>query len=174
MLMRRIPSTGESLPAIGLGTSGPFEVGADASARAPLREVLQALNPEIRDIVGLIESDFEYFKTTRVYKLYDHAKDAKELTSRFDNYVEQRYGFGVPNVMERLRNDALKWNAAMPRFAANLTMMFTEVPFLDRFEAAARQGFTTVEYFSPYEFSAVEIVDRLRRKRARRSRACAR
>jgi aryl-alcohol dehydrogenase-like predicted oxidoreductase len=42
LLMRRIPSTGETLPAIGLGTSGPFEVGADASARAPLREVLQA------------------------------------------------------------------------------------------------------------------------------------
>ena len=42
MLMRRIPSTGETLPAIGLGTSGPFEVGADPSARAPLREVLQA------------------------------------------------------------------------------------------------------------------------------------
>ncbi|HET9473625.1 MAG TPA: aldo/keto reductase, partial [Steroidobacteraceae bacterium] len=42
LLMRRIPATGETLPAIGLGTSGPFEVGADASARAPLREVLQA------------------------------------------------------------------------------------------------------------------------------------
>ena len=42
LLMRRIPSTGETLPAIGLGTSGPFEVGADASARSPLREVLQA------------------------------------------------------------------------------------------------------------------------------------
>ncbi len=42
MLMRRIPSSGETLPAIGLGTSGPFEVGADAAARAPLREVLQA------------------------------------------------------------------------------------------------------------------------------------
>ena len=42
MLMRRIPSSGETLPAIGLGTSGPFEVGADESARAPLREVLQS------------------------------------------------------------------------------------------------------------------------------------
>ena len=42
MLMRRIPSTGETLPAIGLGTSGPFEVGAEARARSPLREVLQA------------------------------------------------------------------------------------------------------------------------------------
>jgi aryl-alcohol dehydrogenase-like predicted oxidoreductase len=43
MIRRRIPSSGETLPAIGLGTSGPFEVGADESARAPLREVLQAL-----------------------------------------------------------------------------------------------------------------------------------
>jgi aryl-alcohol dehydrogenase-like predicted oxidoreductase len=42
MLMRRIPSTGETIPAVGLGTSGPFEVGADEAARAPLREVLQA------------------------------------------------------------------------------------------------------------------------------------
>lgn len=41
-LMRRIPSSGEMLPAIGLGTSGPFEVGADEAARAPLREALQA------------------------------------------------------------------------------------------------------------------------------------
>jgi aryl-alcohol dehydrogenase-like predicted oxidoreductase len=42
LIMRRIPSSGETLPAIGLGTSGPFEVGAEESARAPLREVLQA------------------------------------------------------------------------------------------------------------------------------------
>jgi len=42
LLMRRIPSTGETIPAIGLGTSGPFEVGADEAARAPLREVLES------------------------------------------------------------------------------------------------------------------------------------
>jgi aryl-alcohol dehydrogenase-like predicted oxidoreductase len=42
LLLRRIPSSGEMLPAIGLGTSGPFEVGQADSARAPLREVLQA------------------------------------------------------------------------------------------------------------------------------------
>jgi hydroxypyruvate isomerase len=36
----------------------------------------------------------------------------------------------------------------MPRFAANLTMMFNEVPFLDRFEAAARAGFDAVEFLS--------------------------
>jgi aryl-alcohol dehydrogenase-like predicted oxidoreductase len=41
LLQRRIPSTGETLPAIGLGTSGPFEVTAEEAARAPLREVLQ-------------------------------------------------------------------------------------------------------------------------------------
>jgi aryl-alcohol dehydrogenase-like predicted oxidoreductase len=40
--VRRIPSSGESIPVIGLGTSGPFEVGADHAARAPLREVLQS------------------------------------------------------------------------------------------------------------------------------------
>jgi aryl-alcohol dehydrogenase-like predicted oxidoreductase len=42
LLLRRIPSSGESIPAIGLGTSGPFEVGPEESARAPLREVLAA------------------------------------------------------------------------------------------------------------------------------------
>ncbi len=42
LLKRRIPSSGETIPAIGLGTSGPFEVGSDHAARAPLREVLQA------------------------------------------------------------------------------------------------------------------------------------
>ncbi len=42
LLNRKIPSSGHMIPAIGLGTSGPFEVGTDAAARAPLREVLQA------------------------------------------------------------------------------------------------------------------------------------
>jgi aryl-alcohol dehydrogenase-like predicted oxidoreductase len=41
LLLRRIPSSGENIPAIGLGTSGPFEVGTGESARAPLREVLK-------------------------------------------------------------------------------------------------------------------------------------
>jgi aryl-alcohol dehydrogenase-like predicted oxidoreductase len=40
-LLRKIPSSGEMLPAIGLGTSGPFEVGAEPAVREPLREVLQ-------------------------------------------------------------------------------------------------------------------------------------
>ena len=41
MLARPIPSSGETLPAVGLGTWRTFDVGADAAARAPLREVLQ-------------------------------------------------------------------------------------------------------------------------------------
>jgi aryl-alcohol dehydrogenase-like predicted oxidoreductase len=40
-IVRRIPSSGEAIPAIGLGTSGPFEVGRDEKDRAPLREVLK-------------------------------------------------------------------------------------------------------------------------------------
>jgi hydroxypyruvate isomerase len=50
----------------------------------------------------------------------------------------------------------------MPRFAANLTMLFNEVPFLDRFERAARAGFETVEFLFPYAYPVKEVVDRLR------------
>ncbi|HXF47593.1 MAG TPA: hydroxypyruvate isomerase [Burkholderiaceae bacterium] len=49
----------------------------------------------------------------------------------------------------------------MPRFAANLTMLFNEVPFLDRFERAARAGFTAVEFLFPYAYPAAEIKARL-------------
>jgi len=52
---------------------------------------------------------------------------------------------------------------AMPNFAANLTMMFTEWSFLDRFDAAAEAGFLAVEYLFPYDFSAEEIAERLQR-----------
>lgn len=49
----------------------------------------------------------------------------------------------------------------MPRLAANLSMMFNEVPFLDRFDAAARAGFKAVEFLFPYEHPAAEIKRRL-------------
>jgi hydroxypyruvate isomerase len=49
----------------------------------------------------------------------------------------------------------------MPRFAANLSMMFNELPFLDRFAAAAEAGFTAVEYLFPYEFAPDDIARRL-------------
>ena len=50
----------------------------------------------------------------------------------------------------------------MPRFAANLSMMFNEVPFLDRFALAAKAGFKGVEFLFPYEHPAAEIAARLR------------
>jgi hydroxypyruvate isomerase len=49
----------------------------------------------------------------------------------------------------------------MPKFAANLTMLFTEVSFLDRFERAAKAGFTAVEFLFPYAFAAADIKQRL-------------
>ena len=49
----------------------------------------------------------------------------------------------------------------MPRLAANLTMLFNEVPFLERFELAARAGFEAVEFQFPYAFAAQDIRDRL-------------
>jgi 2-dehydrotetronate isomerase len=49
----------------------------------------------------------------------------------------------------------------MPRFAANLSMMFNDVPFLDRFEAAAKAGFTSVEFLFPYDHPAEEVGKRL-------------
>ncbi len=42
----------------------------------------------------------------------------------------------------------------MPKFAANLTMMFTDLPFLDRFAAASDAGFAAVEFLFPYDFPA--------------------
>jgi hydroxypyruvate isomerase len=50
----------------------------------------------------------------------------------------------------------------MPRFCANVKWLFTELPFLERFDAAARAGFRAVEYASPYEYPAEEIRARLR------------
>lgn len=50
----------------------------------------------------------------------------------------------------------------MPRFAANLSMMYAELPFLDRFAAAAQDGFRAVEYLFPYAWPAQELAARLR------------
>lgn len=47
------------------------------------------------------------------------------------------------------------------KFAPNLSMLYTEVPFLDRFARAAQAGFTAVEFLFPYEFTPDEIRSRL-------------
>jgi len=49
----------------------------------------------------------------------------------------------------------------MPKIAANLSMLFTEYPFLERFDRAAAAGFDGVEFLFPYEEQASDIIDRL-------------
>ena len=49
----------------------------------------------------------------------------------------------------------------MPQFAANLSMLYNELDFLDRFEAAAADGFAAVEYLFPYDFDKRELAARL-------------
>ena len=51
----------------------------------------------------------------------------------------------------------------MPKFCANLSMLFTELDFPDRFEAAARAGFEGVEFLFPYAHDTAELADRLNR-----------
>jgi 2-dehydrotetronate isomerase len=50
----------------------------------------------------------------------------------------------------------------MPRFAANLSMLYPDLPFLDRFEAAANDGFKVVEFLFPYAYTVNEIAVRLK------------
>lgn len=49
----------------------------------------------------------------------------------------------------------------MPKFAANLTMLFNELPFLDRFAAAKAAGFSGVEYLFPYDFEKAVLRENL-------------
>jgi hydroxypyruvate isomerase len=53
----------------------------------------------------------------------------------------------------------------MPKFAANLTLMFTEAPFMERFALARRHGFEAVEFLFPYAFAAADIAQELARHR---------
>ncbi|OWY35077.1 hydroxypyruvate isomerase [Herbaspirillum aquaticum] len=53
----------------------------------------------------------------------------------------------------------------MTRLAANLTMLFTEQPFLERFQAASQAGFRAVEFLFPYAFAPEQIADQLRTHR---------
>jgi hydroxypyruvate isomerase len=51
----------------------------------------------------------------------------------------------------------------MPKFAANLTLLYNEHPFLERFAAAAGAGFTAVEYLFPYDFDRHQLAELLQR-----------
>lgn len=52
----------------------------------------------------------------------------------------------------------------MPKFAANLTMMFNEVPFPERFAAAAKAGFSAVEFLFPYDYPVADVTRWLKEK----------
>ena len=49
----------------------------------------------------------------------------------------------------------------MPKFAANLTMLFSNIPFLERFAAARLAGFTAIEFLFPYDYPAEQIKEQL-------------
>jgi hydroxypyruvate isomerase len=51
----------------------------------------------------------------------------------------------------------------MPKFAANLTMLFTELPFMERFAAAKAAGFEHVEYLFPYPYAKEELAAALKK-----------
>jgi len=51
----------------------------------------------------------------------------------------------------------------MPKFAANLSTLFNEVPFMERFDAAAQAGFRGVEFLFPYEYDAAQLKQALSR-----------
>lgn len=53
----------------------------------------------------------------------------------------------------------------MPKFAANLTMMFNEVPFPERFAAAAKAGFKAVEFLFPYDHAPQEVAQWLKQNK---------
>jgi hydroxypyruvate isomerase len=53
----------------------------------------------------------------------------------------------------------------MPRLAANLTMLFNEAPFLERFERAAQAGFKAVEFLFPYDYPVEQLKDALERNK---------
>ena len=56
----------------------------------------------------------------------------------------------------------------MPKFAANLSMMFNEVPFKQRFAEAAKAGFSAVEFLFPYDYPVEEVTIWLKESRTRR------
>ena len=53
----------------------------------------------------------------------------------------------------------------MPKFSANLTLLFTEVDFMNRFEKAAKAGFKAVEYMFPYPYEADRLAEKLEQYR---------
>ena len=88
------------------------------------------------------------------------------MGTEIDNIIEFEEVLDLPlddtpaQIDARSRAHCCRPNAGrstMPKFAANLTMLFTELPFLDRFAAAKAAGFSGVEYLFPYDFDKAEL-----------------
>src|SRR5690606_24097720 len=63
---------------------------------------------------------------------------------------------------QRIRRNPGREGRLMTKLAANLTMLFNEVPFMDRFEQAAKNGFKGVEFLFPYDFPAADVAAKLK------------
>src|SRR5262249_17465105 len=72
------------------------------------------------------------------------------------------HGFPINMARDKVVCHPPARSSTMPRFCANLGFLFAEVPFLERFDAAARAGFTAVEYAAPYDYPAGELRTRLK------------
>lgn len=70
---------------------------------------------------------------------------------------------GCDRIVEAVIDAASAPGVNMPKFAANLTMLFTEYPFIDRFDRAAAAGFDAVEFLFPYAEDVAAIRDALTR-----------
>ena len=66
-------------------------------------------------------------------------------------------GMNVPIFVKILIYSAFQ-KVPMPQFAANLTMLFNEAPFLERFDLAGKAGFKAVEFLFPYAFGYDSVV----------------
>jgi hydroxypyruvate isomerase len=69
-------------------------------------------------------------------------------------------GVGTVLRLARIRVRRRSENA-MPKLCANLTLLFNEAPFLDRFELAAKEGFEGVEYLFPYAYPKAQLAEKL-------------
>src|SRR5438132_2783452 len=76
----------------------------------------------------------------------------------FGRRIDQRIALDLPSPPPDVGPDHER--RGMPKFAANLTMLFGEHDFLDRFGAAARAGFRGVEYLFPYEYDKQALKQR--------------
>jgi len=76
-------------------------------------------------------------------------------------HCRRRWIAGKPGALAAASQAGKRRRKIMPRFAANLSFLFNEVPFLDRFAAAANAGFNAVEFAFAYEHPAKELTSRL-------------